>query len=217
MNSQVKRITIAGGIFFSLLAVAFFIYLKMPVFADSLNANGELKDSYFLNLVSNGRKTRFELRSSEKNAKDKIFKLYQYDRLGRARSIELLGFENYVSLNNQFSLSGYDYLIFTGDVGAHSQNLFAVKVSADKMKGIVFNKDNEKTETLTSDLPLFKFNLTSSTIDIETFNRDYEKDPIQNFIIDSYSLVGETFNYIQSRPGVADDINRPASSVGGIK
>jgi uncharacterized protein YxeA len=218
MNLPTKKAIVISILIFVVLVVVSVLFLKkVSVFADLAGNNQTIcQDNFYLQLTGEAQKVHFGLKSIPISSKKNRFELTIYQSLFKKQTLELKGFERYASLEKYQSFQGKNYLFFTGDVGAHSNNLFAVEVVGRNMTQVHFEKNGETTETLVSDLPLFTFS-SSATLDITNFNRDYEKDPLQNYLLDHYQLQGGNFVFINTTPGLANENNQPDVQTGGIK
>ncbi len=202
-----------------ILVIAYFIYDHGSVFADTFGVEkGAIgRDTYYLKLNDNRFKTRFVLSTKEKNAKDRAFELVKYNLIGAKERLELSGFEQICSLEDHYLIDGTDYLFFLGDVGAHSRNLEAVKVTSNGMAGAVFQKDGTTTGSIVSDLPKFDFQQDQNGLDILVYNRDYDHDPLKNYLVDKYVLKNGLFEFSGESKALANEENQPDSRAGGIK
>ena len=213
-----KKALVATIIFVGLVATSAVVLVKMPVFADALKNDNQTisSDNFYLGLKNSNAKSKFTFVAKEKDTKANTYLLTLYTGWTSKTTITLSGFEKYASLQDHFFADGVDYLFFSGDVGAHSKTLAVVRVLNNVMKQMSFEKNGQSEITLTSDLPHFDLKNTTP-LTVVSVNRNYDKDPIQDYLIDSYHLVGDHFEFVSQNPGLAGQSTQPDIQTGGIK
>lgn len=214
-----KKVILTVLIFVTIIGAAFYLFTQVPIFADSLSGQGNTtsRDTFYLKLIGNRFKTRFVLTQKPKNAKEELFELKRYSLLGGSQKIELQGFEKSAAFEDSFSDGSNDYLFFTGDVGAHSRNLFALKITQDTMLPLLFKIKEVTDQSISSDLPKIEFKKSENSLDILVYNRDYDQDPLKNYFIDKYQFQGDMLVFVNRTATVATEDNQPESHLGGIK
>lgn len=213
-----KKTIFYSLIVLAILAIVYFIYTRSPLFADTLRGqNGaQSQDNFYIKQSGDRFATRFSLIQRPKNIKDSTFELDRYSLFGGAKKIELPGFEQLASLQDHYNYQGSDYLFFSGDVGAHSRNLAVVKVTSGGMAIISFKNESIEVSS-SSDLPRFEIASSQSSLDILVYNRDYDLDPIKNYLVDRYELKDNRFDFVSETKALATGENQPDSPLGGIK
>lgn len=211
-----KAVLISTFIFLILVVFAVLFSDKISVFADRGDSKNSNQDNFYLTLANGDKNVHFMLETSETGGQKNRFNLTIYQSMFNKQSIELSGFEKYAAIENHLSFQDKDYLFITGDVGAHSKNLVVVKVENKEISSVGFLKLDKSEITLTSDLPHFEFS-SADTLDIITFNRDYEKDPLLNLWKEKYQLKNNNFVFINTNPGTSGGKVTPDVQTGGIK
>lgn len=117
---------------------------------------------------------------------DYIVKYYKDDILlvQSGNTANLTGFEDEVKPCEDFSLNieGTNYLCLIGEVGVHSQNIELI--NKETFLPLKFIRDDIESSSLTSDTPKFDLNFN----EIVSHNRDYNKDPIVDSLLDIYKF-----------------------------
>lgn len=217
MNINIRKLIYLSAIIITILIAVYLVVTKAPVFADTLRSGGNLStDTYQLPLESTGKTAKLTLTAKELAANQINFYLKIEHWWEKEPEVKLSGFEKQASLNDHLPFNKNDYLAIIGEVGAHSKNLQIVKASNDLLTIMPFQKNGERVESISSDLPLFEYS-KSQNLDITVYFRDYEKDPLVDYNADIYRLDGDVFSYYQSKSGSFPVENIDTITSGGIK
>jgi len=211
-----KRLAIGSLIFLSIIAIGFFLYDRTTIFADFYGSGEEkIIDRYQITL-GGGRSEKL-LIIENSSANGSLFKLSTDRLFQKNKSIDLLGFENYVFLRKHLYFQGEDLFFFTGDVGAHSRNLFVVEEKSEAFLVIKFIKNGQEEPSLVSDLPNFRLENDEGVLDIFAYYRDYDQDPTKNYFVDRYRFSDQTFRFLDRQSGVVQSEEEIENLLGGIK
>jgi hypothetical protein len=211
-----KRLIIGSFIFLSITAIGFFLYDRTTIFADFYGSDEEkIVDRYQITLGS-GRSEKFLMIKND-STDSNPFKLSTDRLFQKNKTIDLLGFENYVFLKKHLYFQGEDLLFFTGDVGVHSRNLFIVEAKNETFLAIRFIKNGQEEPTLVSDLPSFRLEDSEGMLDIFAYYRDYDQDPTKNYFVDRYRFSDQTFRFLDRQSGIVQSEAEIENLLGGIK
>ena len=176
----------------------FYTLKKVPVFADTINDQIVSKEEFNLQIAGENTQTKFSIIGYKNSEFQNRYYLKIYMNWFKSEEIELEGFEKSATFIKQSQKDGIAYLLITGDVGAHSQNLNVVEIENGNLSLAEFEKDGKKDKIIYSDWPKFELiNENSDQLSINIYFRDYNKDPLTDFLILQYQLESKTFKYHQ--------------------
>lgn len=183
---QYKRTITASLIFIILIFLGLVLLWRFPGVADAFSGD-ELSEvqNIYLDLGGSSLKTKLSLGKSVDNGQ---YMLVVSPFFKNQQRIVLNSFEHNIRLEKHIEMSKKDYLIFSGDVGAHSQNLVVLELVEHQIRYIQIEQSGMLEPSLVSDWPRFEIMQYENSLDIAVYNRDYDKDPL----VDYRKLVYET-------------------------
>lgn len=188
VSSKHKKILwVVFSVVFLIILLAFaLVMFRNGIFASEIENRGKIIDQLRTeaDLDKDGKSEKILATVYEGSKKDyNSFYLDVKKSLFENYSSVLSGFEKEISFCPEVitSKDGFPNLFcITGYVGAHSQNTQLFSLQNEQLITIKFSRDTELSNSISSDLPNFSFNLESNSGKLEFYidNRNYNKNPL---------------------------------------
>lgn len=183
MNKKIAKLLLILILTLSIIGFTILIIGRNNIGVDS--DLGVKKSEKEFNIVLNNKKTRFTIKYYEKDGINKNYILI--GNIFKTKRIELSGFESEIDLCKKpvLSMREKEVICLAGDVGVHSQNIVIIDSNYSIIR---FQEEKNILKNIISDLPNYyiqDYN-NDGNDDLIVYNRDYDKNPINNLIIKYY-------------------------------